>query len=172
MAVQLSGQPDQAAALYGRALALARQTGDRHTEAALLNNVGLLEQRAGQAGKAEELFRAALEINRKLPRRNPDAALEYVRFLQLGSRSVEAEEVLREVLVWNPFSPEAHAERAKLLAAGGKWEKVAEEAEFVLRNAGENVDLLRAAHLLLARAYYRLNQPEKAKLHQSWLKSN
>ena len=80
--------------------------------------------------------------------------------------------MLHEVLAWNPLSPEAHAERAKLLASNGEWEKVVEEGEFVLRNAGENMELLRAAHVLLARAYYRLNQPEKAQLHESWIKSH
>ncbi len=120
---------------------------------------------------AENAFKAALEINRKLPKRNPEAMLGYVRFLQLRSRPAEAEALLNETLNWNPLSPEAHLERAKLLAASGKWQEVAEEGEFVLRNAGEDQELLRAAHMLLARAYYRLNQPEKARQHQSWIES-
>jgi len=120
----------------------------------------------------EHAFQEALEINRKLPRRNPEAMLEYVRFLQLKSRPAEAEALLHETLSWNPLSPLAHLERAKLLAARGQWDKVVEEGEFVLRNAGEDEELLRSAHLLLARAYYRLNQPEKAKWHRSWIESH
>jgi tetratricopeptide (TPR) repeat protein len=121
---------------------------------------------------AESAFQAALEINRKLSKRNPEAMLEYVRFLQLTSRSAEAEALLNEVLSWNPLSPQAHLERAKLLVAHRAWDQVVNEGEFVLRNAGEDQELLRGAHMLLARAYLVLNQPEKAKLHQSWIDSH
>ncbi len=120
---------------------------------------------------ADHAFQAAMEINRKLPRRKPEAMLEYVRFLQLRSRTDEAEALLNETLSWNPLSPQAHLERGKLLVARGQWDKVAEEGEFVLRNAGEDEELLRSAHMLLARAYYRLNQPEKAQSHRAWLES-
>ncbi|MCA1602447.1 MAG: hypothetical protein LC776_12655, partial [Acidobacteria bacterium] len=97
---------------------------------------------------------------------------EYVRFLQLRSRPAEAEALLHEILRWNPLSPQAHVERAKLLAARGQWDEVVGEGEFVLRNAGEDEELLRSAHMLLARAYLRLNQPEKAQLHRRWLESH
>lgn len=46
------------------------------------------------------------------------------------------------------------------------------EGKFVLRNAGEDVELLRSAHTLLARAYLRLNQPEKAQRHRSWIEAH
>jgi tetratricopeptide (TPR) repeat protein len=121
---------------------------------------------------AEEAFKAALEVNRRLPKRSPDATLEYVRFLQLRDRAAEAETLLEEVLSWNPLSPHAHLERAKLLAVRGKWDEVAEAGEFVLRNAAEDQEALRSAHLLLARAYLRLNQPEKAEQHRSWIESH
>lgn len=120
---------------------------------------------------AEGALREASEINRKLPRRNPEAMLEYVRFLQLRSRPEEAEALLHEILNWNPLSPLARLELAKLLTQRGQWGKVVEVGEFVLRNAGEDEELLRSAHILLARAYYRLNQPEKARRSQSWLES-
>ncbi len=179
--------PDSASAHYnyGRALSQAGMESafgewekalalhpDAELQLQILMQIGAAKLDRSDFEGTEQAFRAALEINRKLPRRNSEAALEYVRFLQLRSRPAEADELLREVLVWNPLSPEAHAERAKLLAANGDWEKVVDEGEFVLRNAGENVELMRAAHLLLARAYYRLNQPERAQLHQAWLKSN
>jgi tetratricopeptide (TPR) repeat protein len=116
---------------------------------------------------AEQAFRAALEVNESLPKRRPEAALEYVRFLQLRGRSAEAETLLRRVLAWNPLSPHAHLEEAKLLASANKWNEVVEEGQFILANGGEDKDLVRAAHFLLARAYHRLNQPEKARRHTS-----
>ncbi len=184
-AIDLAPDSTSAHYNYGRALSQAGMEGafgewekalalhpDDELRLQILMQIGAAKLERSDFEGTEQAFRAALEINRKLARRNPEAALEYVRFLQLRSRPAEAEEVLREVLAWNPLSPEAHAERAKLLAVNGEWEKVVEEGEFVLRNAGENVELLRAAHLLLARAYYRLNRPEMARSHQSWLKSN
>lgn len=154
---------------WAKALAL-HPGGDLRLQ--ILIKIGVAKLDLSDFEAAEYAFQAALEINRKLPRRNPEAMLEYVRFLQLKSRPEEAEALLREILSWNPLSPQAHVERAKLLAARGQWAKVVQEGEFVLRNAGEDEELLRSAHILLARAYLLLKQPEKAKWHQSWLESH
>jgi tetratricopeptide (TPR) repeat protein len=137
----------------------------------ILNKIGAAKLDLSDFEGTEQAFKEAQEINRKLTRRDPEATLEYVRFLQLRSRPEEAETLLQETLSWNPFSPQARLELAKLLAARGQWNKVVEEGEFVLRNAEEDEELLRSAHLLLARAYYRLNQPEKAQRSRSWLES-
>ncbi len=179
--------PDSASAHYNYGRALSRSSMERalrEWEKALalhpggelrlqiLITIGVAKLDLSDFEAAERAFQGALEINRKLPRRKPEAMLEYVRFLQLRSRPAEAETLLHEILSWNPLSPQAHVERAKLLAARGQWDKVVEEGEFVLRNAGEDEELLRSAHVLLARAYYHLNQPEKAQRHRSWLESH
>jgi len=179
--------PDSASAHYNYGRALSQSSMERplkEWEKALtlhpggelrlqiLIKIGVAKLELSDFEAAEHAFQAALEINRKLPRRKPEAMLEYVRFLQLRSRTAEAEVLLNETLSWNPLSPQAHLERAKLLVARRQWDKVVEEGEFVLRNAGEDEELLRSAHLLLARAYLRLNQPEKARSHQSWLESH
>ncbi|MFN2515158.1 MAG: tetratricopeptide repeat protein [Pyrinomonadaceae bacterium] len=179
--------PDSASAHYNYGRALSRSSMERalsEWEKALalqpggelrmqiLINIGVAKLELSDFEAAERAFQAALEINRKLPQRNPEAMLEYFRFLQLRLRPAEAEALLHEILRWNPLSPKAHVERAKLLAARGQWDMVIEEGEFVLRNAGEDEDLLRSAHVLLARAYYLLNQPEKAQRHRSWLESH
>ena len=120
---------------------------------------------------AEDAFKAALDINRRLPTRVPEAAIEYVRFLQLAGRSSDAERLIDEIVAWNPWAPEARVERARLLAARGRWTQVVSEGEFVLRNAEERKELQRVAHMLLAQAYYRLQQPEKAQVHRAWLEA-
>ncbi len=154
---------------WGKALAL-HSGGELRLQ--ILIKIGVAKHELLDFEAAEDAFRVALEINRKLPRRNPEAMLEYVRFLRLRSRIAEAEALLNETLSWNPSSPQAHLERANLLVDLGKWDNVVGEGEFVLRNAGEDEELLRSAHILLARAYRRLNQPEKARLHQSWIESH
>jgi len=179
--------PDNASAHYnyGRALSqssIERALGEWEKALALnpgaelrlqiLTKIGAARLDLSDIEAAERAFQAALEVNRKLPRRNPQAMLEYVRFLQSRSRIEEAEVLLNEVLSLNPLSPQAHLERAKMLVARGQWDKVIEEGEFVLRNAGEDEELLRSAHVLLARAYLRLKQPEKAQRHRSWIESH
>ncbi len=179
--------PDNASAHYNYGRALSRTSIERalaEWEKALALNpndelrlqiytqIGNSKRDLADFNGAEQAFRAALEVNRRIPKRRPEAAIEYVRFLQLRSRAAEAEALLQEILNWNPLSPQAHLEWAKLLAARGQWDKVVEEGEFVLRNAGENEELLRSAHALLARAYHRLNRPEKAQWHRSWLESH
>jgi len=159
---------ERALAQWEKALALDP---DAELRLQILLKLGAARLDLSDFDAAEQAFKSALEINRKLPRRKPEAALEYVRFLQLKSRPAEAEALLNETLSWNPFSPQARLELAKLLAVRGQWARVVEEGEFVLRNAAEDEELLRAAHLLLARAYYRLNQPEKARQHQAWIES-
>lgn len=123
------------------------------------------------AAGAAEAFRSALDINRRLPRRAPEPAIEYVRFLQRQGRGAEAEALVDEIVGWNPWAPEARIERARMLADKGNWQDVITEGEFVLRAAADNRELLRVAHLLLARAYYRLDQPAKAQGHREWLES-
>lgn len=121
---------------------------------------------------AERSFRAARDLNRTLPRHSPEAMLEYVRFLRLKSRTAEAEALLDETISLNPLSLQAHLERAKLLAARAQWDKVIEAGEFVLRNAGEDVEMQRFARILLARAYLLSNQAAKARQHQEWIDSH
>jgi tetratricopeptide (TPR) repeat protein len=185
-AIQLA--PDNASAHYnyGRALARANmvdQALSEWTKALTLNpadelrvqiltRIGTARQDVSDFDHAEEAFQEALAVNRKLERRNPEASLEYIRYLQLRSRMDEATGLLNEILGWNPFSPPAHLEKAKLLAARGEWMKAAEEGEYVLRNAGNDEELLRVTHALLVRVYQRLKQPEKMQQHRLWLESH
>ena len=184
-AVQLA--PDNASARYnyGRALSQGNAEGAlKEWEKALelspgdelrlqiLMKVGAARLDLSDFEGAERAFRAARDINRTLPQHYPEAMLEYVRFLRLRSRNAEAEALLDEVISQNPLSLQAHLERAKLLASRGQWDKVIEAGEFVLRNAGEDQETQRFAHILLARAYLLSNQAEKARRHQAWIESH
>jgi tetratricopeptide (TPR) repeat protein len=158
-----------ALAAWEKALTLAPQDVLRMQ---IQTQIGRAKDELSDLSGAEAAFKDALEINRRLQSRVPEPALEYVRFLQLHTHAADAEALLNEVLGWNPWAPEAHVERARLYADAGKWDVVVEEGEFVLRNAEENGDLIRVAHLLLANAYYRLRQPEKAQVHRAWIEAH
>jgi tetratricopeptide (TPR) repeat protein len=138
----------------------------------ILTQIAKSKDALSDAPGAEQAFRAALDLNRRLSERVPEAALEYVRFLQVHSRAVDAERVLDEIVGWNPWSPEVRIERARVLAAIGRWDAVIPEGEFVLRNTAENEKLQRVAHLLLASAYTRLKRPDEARIHQEWIQAH
>jgi hypothetical protein len=89
----------------------------------------------------------------------------------VNGRTEEAASVVDEVIAWNPWTPEARLERARLLADHGRWQESIVEASFVLAHARDRKTLLAPAHLLLSRAYHRLGQPEKARAHREWLES-
>src|SRR5206468_7413413 len=67
---------DDAAALafYTQALALAREIHDRRGEAAVLNNLGLLQQTKGEADQAEQNLQRALALNSELGERRAMAS--------------------------------------------------------------------------------------------------
>lgn len=184
-AVELA--PDDAFARfsYGRALRLkdsARAVAewekalslrpDADLKMKILSGLASAKSELSDFAGAERAFREAAEINRKLPKPEAHLMIEYARFLQLLERKSEAEALIEEIVSLAPLSPHAHIERAKLLAARGRWDEAADAGEFVLLNAGEDAELLRAAHVLLARAYMRLNKPEKARSHQTWIDSH
>ena len=187
LADAVAAAPDNASARYnyGRALrrsdvrgalaqweqALTLQPAD-DLRMQVLTQIARTKDDSSDVTGAEAAFREALALNRRLPRRVAESALDYVRFLQRQARPAEAAALVDEVVGWNPWAPEARVEKARLLADAGKWPEVVVEGEFVLANAGGSRSLQRAAHLLLARAYYRMQQPDKALVHRTWLEAN
>jgi tetratricopeptide (TPR) repeat protein len=164
-------QQDAAGALaqWEKALALAPADDLRMQ---VLTQIAKTRDLSNDAAGAEAAFKEALAINRRLPRRVVESAIEYVRFLERHARPAEATALVDEIVGWHPWAPDARVEKARLLADAGRWQDVIVEAEFVLANAGSKRSLERVAHLLLARAYYRLNQPERAQVHKDWLESH
>ncbi len=164
-------QRDAAGALaqWEKALALAPADDLRMQ---VLTQIAKTRDLSNDAAGAEAAFKEALAINRRLPRRVAESAIEYVRFLERHARPAEATALVDEIVGWHPWAPDARVEKARLLADAGRWQDVIVEAEFVLANAGSKRSLERVAHLLLARAYYRLNQPEQARVHRAWLEAN
>ena len=187
LADAVAAAPDNASARYnyGRALrrsdvrgalaqweqALTLQPAD-DLRMQVLTQIARTKDDSSDVTGAEAAFREALALNRRLPRRVAESALDYVRFLQRQARPAEAAALVDEVVGWNPWAPEARVEKARLLADAGKWPEVVVEGEFVLANTGGSRSLERAAHLLLARAYYRMQQPDKALVHRAWLEAN
>jgi tetratricopeptide (TPR) repeat protein len=121
---------------------------------------------------AEQAFQAALEQNRALRMVQPQAALEYARFLYQHHKFPEAEAVVEGVLRWRPLYPPARLERARLFERQKRWAEAIREAEFVLSHSEDNPPLARQAHLVLARAYRFAGDLEKSRRHVAWLEAH
>jgi tetratricopeptide (TPR) repeat protein len=159
-------KPDAMFAAWDKALS---QNPDGQLKVLIYTRIA--EHRAASDAK-ETAFRAALEINRKLPEPDPNPAFEYYLFLKQRSELDRAHTLLAEILQWEPAFVPAVLERGRLSADRQDWPGAIEAGEYVLQNADGNIDLLRSAHTLLARAYNALKHPEKAKVHQAWVQAH
>ncbi len=136
----------------------------------IYTRLATLEQMQSHPDRAREAYLTAMAMNRKLPKPNPDAACDFVKFLREQAQPEEAKAIVEEALRWAPFHVPARLERAKFLADDGRAYEVIREATFVVRNT-EDKELLFSAHYLLARAYRQVGDEVHARNEQSWLES-
>ncbi len=158
----------EAASAYQTALAA---NPDPELQVLIRTRLASVEQKQSHPERADQAFRVAMALNRKLPKPNPDAACDYAKFLREEGQTVAAAAAVDEALRWAPFHVPARLERASLLAAGNRWKEVIRESTFVIRNT-EDEKLLRSAHYLLSRAYHMAGDEVRSKDEQTWLKSH
>jgi tetratricopeptide (TPR) repeat protein len=134
--------------------------------------VAVASDQMNQAGKADEAFRQAWQIDRSLKNFDPNAAYEYIRVLERDHRDEEAAPLVAEVLRRVPEYGPAHLSIAKSLFARKADAAAAREAEAALATIRNYPEVERDAHYLLARVYLRLGMRERAAIHTQWMKSN
>jgi tetratricopeptide (TPR) repeat protein len=134
--------------------------------------VAVAEDQMNEPDKADETFRRAMAINRRLPHLDPNAAYEYLKVLETGHRDGEARALTLEILKASPDYGPAHLSKAKWLAAENKSTEAVKEAEYALTRLEGNRAVERDAHYLLARLYLRLKQSGQAEPHKRWLSEN
>jgi tetratricopeptide (TPR) repeat protein len=151
----------------GRTLKLAPVNATAYMQIYTL--IALAEVELNRPARAQDAFRRALTANRRLDRFNPLAAHKFVEFLSRQNREAEAQRIVDEILKAAPQFAPARLERANWLAKKRQFEIALTEANLALKHAGEDRELLRAAHALLARTYFAAGRPEEAKPHQQWI---
>jgi tetratricopeptide (TPR) repeat protein len=151
----------------GRTLKLAPLNTAAHMQIYTL--IALAEVELNHPARAHNAFRRALAANRRLDRFNPLAAHKFVEFLARQNREDEAQSIVDEILKGAPQFAPARLERARWLAKKRQYDLALAEANLALKDAGEDRELLRAAHALLARTYFAAGRPEEAKPHQQWI---
>jgi len=146
-----------------------------------LNNTALLQMntllamcagRLEDAAGARAAFRRANEINLREKTYDPVAAWQYVQFLGRFGEDAEAQTIVSQILARAPDFGPARLERAKYFDRSGQPDKAVEEAGLVLQSAGNDFNVERAAHGILARSFAALGRKEDAAREQAWIEAH
>jgi tetratricopeptide (TPR) repeat protein len=131
--------------------------------------LGQVHQELSHQDSAGAAFHSAAQLNRKTRVHDLGAASDYIEYFIQRSRDAEAQALVDEALGWAPTSAVLLMERAQLQARAGKLAEAVDTAELALLHVGDNTETERAAHVFLAKTYFRLNQGDKAQVHERWL---
>jgi tetratricopeptide (TPR) repeat protein len=167
--LRVLARPQEAIPILERAL---RAQPDEELQALIYTQIALSQQYLQRDTSAENAFRRAMELNRRLARHLPEPAFRFYTFLVAVNKEPDAAAVLDEILRWDPGFLPARMQRARKLLDAGHLEEAAGQAEVVARNTSPaDQELLRAAHILLLQVCAKLGRTEEASRHQAWLKN-
>jgi tetratricopeptide (TPR) repeat protein len=141
-------------------------------DAALLQmNVllGICSSKVEDAAEARSAFRRANAINLRQKTYDPGMAWQYVQFLGRFGEAAEVQAIVAEILERVPAFGPAHLERAKYFDREGPPEKAVEAARLALQTSGNDLNVERSAHGILARSFTTLGQTDNASREQAWI---
>jgi len=122
------------------------------------DNLGLSYEGLGEYDNAINIYRKAVDLNRKKAAPSPWPPLNLGALLVKLGRFPEAEASLKESLQYAPRFPTAHYQMGLLLDRQGQELKALEE----LRQAAENDPSYPDPHYLMTQIYQRLGEKEQA----------
>ncbi len=187
---QLSGDILNSLINYKKALSISKKIDDRHKEAAILNNMGLLHQQQGDLEIAENLFFEAEEIHKRIFNKLglykvwlSILGLYQVKLIPLESNSTEYQKIISDALKLleeglnetelqnNPalFSPFLNlSARFHMLSSDTPlaWEHALEALK--LSEQLGSVDLKSHSYITLSKLEQAEHHPEKALEYLHW----
>jgi tetratricopeptide (TPR) repeat protein len=134
--------------------------------------LGICSGRIEDAAGARAAFRRANAINLRQKTYDPAVAWQYVQFLGRFGADAEVQSIVGEILERVPEFGLAHLERAKYFDREGQPDKAAEAARLVLHSAGNDLNVERAAHGILARSFTALGETGNASREQAWIEAH
>ena len=134
--------------------------------------LGVCSDRIEDAAGARAAFRRANAINLRQKTYDPVTAWQYVQFLRRFGEDAEVQSIVGEILQRVPEFGLARLERAKYFDREGQPVKAAEAAQLVLQSAGNDLDVERAAHGILARSFTALGETANAAREQAWIEAH
>jgi len=131
--------------------------------------LGICSGRVEDAAEARVAFRRANAINLRQKTYDPESAWQFVQFLRRFGEDAEVQSIVGEILERVPQFGLARLERAKYFDREGRPKEAAEAARLVLQSPGNDLDLERAAHGILARSFTALGDAGSAAREQAWI---
>ena len=131
--------------------------------------LGICSSRIEDAAEARAAFRRANAVNLRQKTYSPEAAWQYVEFLDRFGKDEEVQSIVGEILDRAPGFGPARLERAKHFDREGQPDKAVEAARLVLQSTGNDSNDERAAHEILARSFTALGDTANAAREQAWI---
>jgi predicted Zn-dependent protease len=133
---------------------------------------GRLLQETEAADAARQAFERANEINTRSRSYDPVAAFQYVQFLARYGDDAAAQKVVDDILQRIPQFGPARFEKAKYYDRSGDCARAIAEAKVALTSGGNDLNIERAIHTLMARCYSLLGNTEDAAREQQWIEAH
>src|SRR5262249_35688049 len=114
----------------------------------------------------------ANSVNLRMPSYDPVAAMQYVRYLSEEGLDTELQGIVDQILQHVPQFGPALLERAKRFQRLGDLDKAMEAARLTLNGMANDINIERAAHGILAQAYFALGRTAEAEQEQTWIKNH
>jgi len=134
--------------------------------------LGICSGRVEDAAEARVAFRRANAINLRQKTYDPESAWQFVQFLRRFGEDAEVQSIVGEILERVPGFGLARLERAKYLDREGHPKEAAEAARLVLQSPGNDLDVEREAHGILARSFTALGDTDNASREQAWIEAH
>lgn len=134
--------------------------------------LGICSGRIEDAAGARAAFRRANAINLRQKTYDPEVAWQYVQFLGRFGEDAEVQSIVGEILQRVSEFGLARLERAKYFDREGQPGKAAEAARLVLQSAGNDLNVEREAHGILARSFTALGETDNASREQAWIEAH
>ena len=127
--------------------------------------LALSEEGLAHPVAAEELYRRAIALEEARRQASAETHTAYGRMLFTAGRYQESAREVNRVLALDPASRDGHYEKGRLAFEKGEFTAAASEGELALDAKGSGTTD-RQIHFLLARAYGKLGEKDKAELHR------
>jgi tetratricopeptide (TPR) repeat protein len=126
--------------------------------------LALTHEGLANADLAIQMYERALSLSRTSAKADTDILIAYARLLFTLGQYSKSMPLVDQALVLEPDSRDAHYERGRLLFQAGKFDQAVQEGEKALQLTSVGTTD-RQIHFLLARAYARTGNSERAAAH-------
>ncbi len=134
--------------------------------------LGMCESRLEEADAARAAFEHADQVNSRMPVYDPLAAMQYVQFAARYNDDAAAGRIVDSILARVPEFGPAHLEKAKRYDRANEPRRAVEEARLALSASGNDANLERAAHVLIARCLAALGDADGSLREQRWIEAH